>query len=215
MSNLVKILLGRFSAIGTPVTGALVLAALLIAPGSALAEPQKPQVVVEQVTKELFTVAKASNSGDTKEEVFFGEVEKILDEVVDFRFIARAVMGKAAFEKASSDQKAKFADVFRGGLVKSYAKGIAGYADSDIKVVGATISPKDPTRAVVRQEVSYEGAVHQLSYTMRLQGEDWRVINVVLNGVNLGQSFSSQFSAAMRKADGDIDKVIAGWLAEV
>lgn len=207
MSNSVKTLLTRFS------VGVLVIGTVLLAP-VALAAPQEPQTVVEQVTKELFVVAKASSAPDAKEDVYFGEVEKILDEVVDFRFIARAVMGKEAFGKASSEQKAKFADAFKSGLVKSYAKGIAGYADSDIKVVGAKVSPKDPTRAVVRQEVSYEGNVHQLSYTMRLQGEDWRVINVVLNGVNLGQSFTSQFSAAMRKEKGDIDNVIAGWLAE-
>lgn len=195
------------------ITPVLFVTALMLTPLS-LAAKQDPQALVEQVTQELFVVAKASAGEEAKAEVYYGEVEKILDKVVDFRYIARAVMGKEGFAKASSEQRAKFADAFKGGLVKSYAKGIAGYADSDIKVVGATISPKDAARAVVRQEVSYEGNVHQLSYSMRLQGEEWKVINVILNGVNLGQSFSSQFSAAMRKESGDIDKVIAGWLAE-
>lgn len=192
----------------------LLAAGVLTVPAS-LAAQQEPQALVEQVTEELFTVTKAHKGGEAKPEVFYAEVGKILDRVVDFRYIARAVMGKEAFTKASPEQRSKFADAFKSGLVRSYSKGIAGYADSEIKVVGATVSAKDPNRAVVRQEVTYEGNVHQLSYSMRREAEDWKVINVILNGVNLGQSFSSQFSAAMRKEGGDVDKVIAGWLAEV
>ncbi len=189
------------------------LAACVFLPLGAAAA-QEPKALVEQVTRELMVIAKTHNTSGSKEEVFFSEVEKVLDEVVDFRFIARNVMGRDSFNKATPEQRQKFAEVFKGGLIRSYAKGIAGYANSEIKVVGATVNPQDASRAVVRQEVSYEGALHQLSYTMRLQGEQWKVVNVVLNGVNLGQSFSSQFSAAIRKEGGNIDKVIANWLAE-
>jgi phospholipid transport system substrate-binding protein len=179
--------------------------AVLTAAPVTLAAAQDPQAL------ELLEAAKTSSA---QPEAFFTQVETILDKVVDFRYIARAVMGKEAFTKATPEQRAQFAEAFKSGLVRSYAKGIAGYAESDIKVVGATINPKDARRAVVRQEVSYEGNVHQLSYSMRQQGEEWKLINVILNGVNLGQSFSSQFSTALQRENGDIDKIIAGWLAE-
>jgi phospholipid transport system substrate-binding protein len=192
------------------------LAACVLAfalPFSAQAASE-PQAVVEAVTKQLMGIAREHGGSGGNQEVYFSEVEKILGDVVDFRFIARNVMGKDSFNKATPAQRQKFTEVFRGGLVKSYAKGIAGYVNSEIKVVGASVNPNDPSRAVVRQEVSHEGAVHQLSYSMRLQDEQWQVINVILNGVNLGQSFSSQFTAAMRKESGDLDKVINNWLAE-
>lgn len=191
----------------------LVGSLMLLALAPSVMAAQDPQALVEKVTQELLGVAKSHASGK-EPEAFYTEVEKILDEVVDFRYIARAVMGKDAFSKATPAQRAKFAEAFKSGLVRSYAKGIAGYADSNIKVVGATINPQDANRALVRQEVTYEGNLHQLSYSMRKQNGEWKLINVILNGVNLGQSFSSQFSAAMRKEGGDIDKVIAGWLAE-
>jgi phospholipid transport system substrate-binding protein len=189
------------------------LALLMVAP-AALAEAQDPKVLVEQVTEELLAAAKKNTATDAQQDASFTEVETVLERVVDFRYIARAVMGKDAFSKASAEQRAQFAEAFKSGLVRSYAKGIAGYADSNIQVVAATINPQDARRAVVRQEVSYEGNIHQLTYTMRQQNEEWKLINVILNGVNLGQSFSSQFSAAMQKENGDIDKVIAGWLAD-
>lgn len=190
----------------------LLICAFIMAP-AVLADTQDPQKLVEKVTRDLLTLAKEANGGAARQEQFFTDVEKILDEVVDFRFIARSVMGNA-FNNATPEQRKAFADAFKGGLVRSYAKGISGYANSDIKVVGATINPQDANRAVVRQEVTYEGNIHQLSYAMRKQGGEWKLINVILNGVNLGQSFSSQFTAAMRKEGNDIDKVIANWLAE-
>lgn len=186
--------------------------ALVFAVSGATAASQDPRALVEGVTTELFSVVKA-NPADS--EAYYADVDKVLDSVVDFRYIAAVVMGRDAWGKATAAQKTRFADVFKNGLVRSYAKGIAGYADSAIKVVGVDQSAQNAQRAVVRQEVSHEGAVHQLSYTLRQVGEDWRLINVVLNGVNLGQSFSSQFTAALRKEGGDIDKVINNWLSEV
>lgn len=207
MSNFLKPLMTRLLI-------APLLAFCAMAFSSTVFAAEDPQAMVEQVTQELLEAAKRNGNAPDQQDAFYENVGTLLDEVVDFRYIARAVMGKEAFQKATPAQRAAFADAFKGGLVKSYAKGIAGYVNSEIKVVDAKVSPKDATRAVVRQEVSYEGNVHQLSYSLRQQGDDWKLINVILNGVNLGQSFSSQFSAAMRKEGGDIDKVIAGWLAE-
>jgi phospholipid transport system substrate-binding protein len=69
-------------------------------------------------------------------------------------------------------------------------------------------------RVTVDQEVSDKGNTHKLSYTLKQgDGGEWKLINVVLNGVNLGESFTSQFDQAMIKNDKNIDKVIETWLA--
>ena len=41
-----------------------------------------------------------------------------------------------------------------------------------------------------------------------------KLVNVVLNGINLGITFRTQFYQAMKKSDGDLDLVIAEWSAE-
>lgn len=177
--------------------------------------PLEPQAVVENVAQELFALVKAKNAAQTPDEEYFKQVEKVLDEVVNFQFIAGAVMGRATYSKATRAQRKKFIVAFKSGLVKSYAKGIAGYADSDIKLLGVTKDAKNPRRAVVKQEVSDKEVAHKLDYTM-MQGKngEWKLINVVLNGVNLGQSFSGQFKAALKKHNGNVDKVIDNWLVD-
>jgi phospholipid transport system substrate-binding protein len=42
----------------------------------------------------------------------------------------------------------------------------------------------------------------------------WMVVNVVINGINLGKIFHSQFSRSSQRAGGDIEKVINGWSSE-
>ena len=195
----------------------MLLLAVVFSASTQAAAPTSddPQVVVESVTKELFSLVKAKNLNKSSDEAYFGQVETTLNDVVDFPFIAKHVMGERVFGRASKDQRAKFLEVFRDGLVKSYAKGIAGYADSNVKVIGVVRDKRNPKRAAVHQEVSESGTTHQLDYTM-VQGASgqWKLINVTLNGVNLGVSFQGQFKAAMRKYKNNLDQVIANWLAD-
>lgn len=172
-----------------------------------------PKVIVESVAGELFALVKAKNSAKTPDDQYYKQVEKVMDPVVNFPFIAGSVMGKATYKQATPAQREQFLKVFKDGMVKSLAKGILGYANSKVVIAGVDTVKAD--RVVVKQEVSAEGATHKLDYTMvKGKSGEWKLINVVLNGVNLGQSFSSQFKAGLKKHNNDIDQVIANWLAD-
>ncbi|HSX52197.1 MAG TPA: ABC transporter substrate-binding protein [Cellvibrio sp.] len=186
-----------------------------MAQAPAAAATQSPQAIVESVAQELFSLVKTKNTAKTADDVYFKQVESTLDGVVNFPYIAASVMGKETYAKASPAQREQFQKVFKDGMVKSLGKGVLGYAESKVNIAGVVADPKNPKRSVVKQEVSAEGTTHKIDYTM-VQGKtgEWKLINVVLNGVNLGQSFSGQFKASLKKYNGDIDKVIANWLAD-
>lgn len=180
-------------------------------------EPAKagaePKAIVEGVAQELFDLVKAKNASKIPDDQYYKNVEKVLDPVVNFPFIAGSVMGKATYKQATPAQREQFLKVFKDGMVKSLAKGILGYADSKVVIVGVDTVKAD--RAVVKQEVTADGATHKLDYTMvKAKSGDWKLINVVLNGVNLGQSFSSQFKAGLKKYNNDVDQVISTWLVD-
>lgn len=199
----------------TKLSGALLGITLLLGfqvAAQAADATQNPKVIVESVAQELFGLVKTKNGAKTADDVYYQQVESTLNGVVDFPFIAATVMGKG-YKQATPEQRKQFLQAFKDGMVKSLAKGILGYADS--KVVVAGVTEVNPTRVVVKQEVAAEGTVHKLDYTMRKgKSGEWKLINVVLNGVNLGQSFSGQFKASLTKYNGDIDQVIANWLAD-
>ncbi|UTF59688.1 phospholipid-binding protein MlaC [Gilvimarinus sp. DA14] len=168
-----------------------------------------PYEIVDDVTNKLVGAARDFNK-DGDKQAFDSKVLDTLEPVVAFDYIARVVMGDY-YEKASQQQREAFAETFKKDLVGTYAKGIATYVDSDIQLQrGADVG--DKRRVTVEQQVKYQGATHKLSYTMGKNREgQWKLINLVLNGANLGSSFSSQFEQLASKYNGDVDKITANW----
>ncbi len=204
----------------TLVRGLAILAAALglsVSQANAVDTPdasQEPHEIVSEVTEKMFAVVQEYDGGERDSEAYFAEIEQLLEPVVNFAFIARVVMGSHG-EDASDSQIKEFAEVFKKGLVRSYAKGIASYADSEVRVSPSEKNLEQVNRVTVKQEVRHEGSTHKLYYTMeRNDAGNWKLINVILDGVNLGRTFRSQFSQAMKKHDGNLDKVIDTWLDE-
>ncbi len=140
---------------------------------------------------------------------FIGEVENILSPIVDFDWIALKVMGSDG-KVASAEQKAQFAETFRAGLVKTYGRGLLNYSSE--KIVLLPVEAIEGKRKVtVHQQIVGAEATYPLDYTMGLKDGQWKVINVIINGINLGKTFRGQFAQLSQKNNGDIDKVIASW----
>lgn len=198
--------------------GLLLMMASLVLSAQAESPQQEadtPHEMVELVTEQLLSIVRKHNDGELDSEAYFAEFEQTLEPVVDFGYIARVVMGPHG-EDATDEQVSEFAQVFRRGLVRTYSRGIAGYVDSNITIVPPEDDVAEKRRVNVRQDVRHEGSTHRLSYTMaKNRAGDWQLINLVLDGVNLGRSFRSQFAEAARKYGGDLDQVIENWLDDV
>lgn len=180
---------------------------------SAQAQSEGPHDIVAKVTDKLVGAA-LEHRQSPDQEAFDATVMEALEPVVAFDYIARVVMGDY-YKKASKEQRERFSSLFKTGLVSTYAKGIATYADSDITLVPPAEPLGDSRRVTVEQEVKHEGEKHSLSYSMAKNKEgQWKLVNLILNGVNLGRSFSSQFSQLANRHGGDIDKIIDNWEAE-
>lgn len=185
--------------------------------GAAEVDPKQETAhdVVEEATEVMFALVREHEGGRDDRQAYFQAIEDVLEPVVDFAFIARAVMGPHR-EDASDEQIEAFTEVFKRGLVETYARGIANYIDSEITIQPPKEDDEGSRRVSVNQEVRHDGSRYRLTYTMaQNRSGEWKLINLVLDGVNLGQSFRSQFNQAARTHGNDIDKVIDNWLDEV
>jgi phospholipid transport system substrate-binding protein len=204
--------------IGRSLSG-VVMAILCLQPAWADTAPVSKEntahAVVEQVTVELTTVVKNERDLlDTDPGTYFSRVKSVLEPVVDFGFIARNVMG-SYWEEASESQRERFVKTFKDGLVETYAKGMANYIDLDIIVLPPSDSDEGKRRVGVVQEITGPDGTNRVSYTMAQNRDgEWKLINMVLNGVNLGKTFRNQFAQAAKQNDGDLDAVISNWSAE-
>ena len=171
----------------------------------------EPHQVIQATTTKVLNALERGLDPIKEPEKFVAELSRILDPVVAFDYIARGVMGVYA-KQASADQVKQFATAFKLGLVSTYGKGMASFSDLEVVVVPPSDSLEDARRVVVVQEIQGGSSTNQISYSMakNRQGQ-WKMINVMLNGINLGETFRGQFAAAVEKNSGDLAKTINDW----
>lgn len=175
-------------------------------------QPADPYALVEQVTIDIQDVVRdKSKLLDSNPQEFYDAIADVLDPIVAFDYIANGVMGNYA-KQASAEQKQRFSEVFRVNLISTYAKGMAVYGLQKIVIVPPENEVADQRRLSVIQKVVGEDGEHIVNYTMGKSAQDnsWKLLNVTINGVNLGVTFRSQFAQSM-KTTGDLDQVISNW----
>lgn len=172
-----------------------------------------PHQVVDGVTVDLMKVVSSGKQAlKDNPEKYFADVRTIMETAVDFKYIARNVMGAKYWKSASKEQRAKFIEVFTSGLVETYAKGMANFADFEISLEEPNKQTIGKKKVEVVQKFKGPNGVNRVSYTMgQHKSGAWKLINVVLDGVNLGKTLRSQFSQSVAETDGDLDEAITSW----
>ncbi|KXS38808.1 MAG: hypothetical protein AWU55_1171 [Halomonadaceae bacterium T82-2] len=194
----------------------LLLAGSLVTGQAALAEAQNPEQMIRDSINQL--MGKLEGRKDYYAQ-HTDELEALVDgslqDVADFHYIAASVMGRY-FRNASPEQRSRFARTFRQTLVDTYAKGLVTFDYRDLRVVGSTTGRYEDQSSVDMEVVADDGKVYPVNYTLRRTNDgQWKVVNVIVNGINLGLTFRNQFDQAMRDRNRDYDAVISNWAPEV
>ena len=100
--------------------------------------------------------------------------------------------------------------------METYGRGLLAYSNEKIVVLPPESDVAGEKKVTVTQEIHGTDKVYPVDYTVRRnkQGE-WKILNVVIGGVNLGKTFRNQFTQAAKKHGGDVDKVIEHWATKV
>ncbi|WP_299772655.1 ABC transporter substrate-binding protein [uncultured Pseudoteredinibacter sp.] len=173
--------------------------------------------LVRGVSQQVETLLADYRAGKLEgEEGLNNGVAKILDPVVSFKRIAAGVMGSHR-KTASKEQKAAFLEKFKTELIRTYAKGMVGLGEFTITVIDPEEDVTGKRRVSVLQDAITAKGTTRIAYTMAQsrKTKQWKLINVVLDGVNMGKTFAGQFDDAMQRHSQDLDAVIATWGAEV
>ena len=184
---------------------------------SAQAEPERsPEQVIRHSVETMMSEIEGREDyyADNLDELK-ALVDDSLDDIADFRYIGASVMGRY-FQNATPQQRSRFANTFRQTLVDTYTKGLVTFDYRELRVLDSQRPPRHEDQASVAMEVvAVDGTVYPVSYTLRLSDGEWRVVNVIVNGINLGLTFRNQFDQAMRDHGRDYDAVIDGWAPEL
>ncbi|MGH1440990.1 MAG: MlaC/ttg2D family ABC transporter substrate-binding protein [Cellvibrionaceae bacterium] len=171
----------------------------------------EPHQVVQTTTLKVLSAIDGGLDPVKEPKKFVEQLSSILDPVVAFDYIAKGVMGNYA-KQVTADQVKQFSSAFKLGLVNTYGKGMSNFSDLEVAVLPPAKPIGSGKKIAVVQEIRGAASTNQVSYTMAKNNKgEWKMINVVLNGINLGQTFRGQFAAEVEKNKGDVVKTINEW----
>lgn len=196
----------------------VVLCASLATP--AIAQEAGPHELVRQSTARVLDTLEdiRSETQSDDPEVDSAMVERIVSALsprVDFDGIARAVMGEHT-AAASEEQISEFSRTFRTTMTELYLRNLLNLEIQDVQVEppGDGFDPSSGRANVEMTAVVDGGEEYIIRYSMRTDAQgEWRILNIIIEGVNIGLTYMNQFDSAMERR-GDIDAVIDQWQEE-
>jgi phospholipid transport system substrate-binding protein len=190
------------------------LMTLLFAVSGAQAANIAPDQSVRAATDELQANIKQHRGEYTNDSAKF---YKMVDETVvphfDTKAIGQQVLGRN-WRQASDEQRTRFVSAFKNSLVHSYADALLKYSDSvklDWKASRAPAADAKET-TVQADLVRQQGPPIPLGFSVHDVDNDWKIYDVVIDGVSLGMTFRSQFNQEIKTngLDGLISRLEKG-----
>ena len=174
---------------------------------------------VEKIHLEVIAVIEENRNhhGSYKEnpDVFINSISSAIEPLVDFKRISRNVMGKH-YRSASPEQKIKFSKMFRDSLLETYSKTLAEFENEEILILPEKEGQDKLQRKKIHLKIITDTKIYPAFYDLYLNNQgEWKLINIVINGVNLGVAFRNQFYSMMEKKENDLDAVITNWKSSI
>lgn len=194
--------------------GLLVLLAALPLVANAVAAPSAHDLVQDTTNRLLADLAANKEKYKQSPSAFYDALNGIVGPVVDADGISRSIMTVKYSGKATPEQMARFQENFKRSLMQFYGNALLEYNNQGITVSPAKEEAADRT-TVNMQVKGSSGSIYPVSYTLTKINGEWKVRNVIINGINIGKLFRDQFQDAMQRNGNDLDKTIDGWAGEV
>jgi phospholipid transport system substrate-binding protein len=195
--------------------GLLVLLAALPLFANAAATMSSAHDLVDNTTKQLLAdLAANKETYKNNPQAFYDALNGIVGPVIDADGISKSIMTVKYSRNATPAQMQRFQENFKRSLIQFYGNALLEYNNQGITVGAARDDGSD--RASVDMSVKgNNGAVYPVSYTLTKINDEWKVRNVIINGINIGKLFRDQFADAMQRNGNNLDKTIDGWAGEV
>ena len=174
-----------------------------------------PHHFVDSLAQEMVSVIRNNQDLYAKDpELFKDKINVIFEPMVDFRRVGASVMGKKYYLAASSSQRLQFIRSFKTSLLDTYSSTLAQWGDQKIITIFPEASEFKKTEDV-QQNLITSSNIYPITYKVRKdKNGNWLIINIIVNGVNLGLTFRNQFQALAKEHDENIDEIIKHWTSD-
>jgi len=114
----------------------------------------------------------------------------------NFLEMGKRSLGSKRWKERSPEERKVFIDVFGKLLENSYANKLESYHDEKINYVDEIVKGK---YAMVKTEVIRKNGTVNVDYKLIRGGGEWRVYDIVVEGVSMIKNYRSQFARIIHK----------------
>jgi phospholipid transport system substrate-binding protein len=184
-------------------TVALALIVLLMVPFYAHAGPPL-EAVKSQINKILDVLRDPSLKSEAGKKVKREKIRGVSENMFDYAELSRRTLGQN-WNKFNAAQQKEFMGLYKKLLEDAYADKIITYTDE--KVLFSKDSSLTEKTAEVQTTIMTKKADIPINYRVILKGSEWKVYDVVIEGVSLVSNYRNQFSEILssKSPDGLID----------
>lgn len=206
----------------------LVAALILSLPVAAATPIDKtdPQQMLKDATSQILEIAlAAAKQTPPDSEAYYQQVDTLLSQIIDLDYFTRGVMATHASARrykalGSEAEKAafrarieKFGIVLKRSLIRTYADALLTFNGERIEWEPAPGQEKDGQHSLLTQIIhAQSNKQYQVQYRLaKKDSGEWQVQNVIVEGLNMGETYRNQFADAVEKNKNDVDYVIEHW----
>jgi phospholipid transport system substrate-binding protein len=135
----------------------------------------------------------------TNETLDKDEKRSKMREIINGRFDFRAMSQRTLatnWKKATKDEQRQFVDLFAQLIQNSYIGKVEAYTSEAVEYPGEKIKGK---RAVVDTLIITSSTEIPVNYKLYLKNDEWRVYDVIIEGVSLISSYRSTYQEIVKK----------------
>jgi phospholipid transport system substrate-binding protein len=159
----------------------------------------------------FLTIIKTEGSKyDEKPDEFKDKLKNIWEPMVDVGLVSRLILSKA-YKTATEEQILLFQTRTKKLLLDTYITALLEFEDYELETSRKIKENKNKTLEV---EINFFSASDSFKAKFTLyknkQGE-LKIINIIIDGINLGLTFRNQFQDNLKNENYDLDKAIETW----
>ena len=142
---------------------------------------------------------------------FLNGLEDALKDLIISKEISKRVLGKKNYIIATKKQKNDFDLKFKNTLFDTYSTALVEIDNANITIDSHVHPNERLDLAIVKMSVSVSDTEFDLIYKMKKIEGKWRVIGIILDGIDLIAIFRKQFNKLLADFDGNFDLAIQNW----
>ena len=159
---------------------ALIILAMHVAIPYAPASDRGATEVVEKFHSTLIAVMKDGDKIGYQGR--YDQLAPVIQSSFDMPFISKTVLGKY-WESLNNEQRSRFVEAFTRMSIATYAANFDSYSGEHFKMIPE--KEVDGGRILVQSQlIKSDGGKVQLDYMLHRTGSQWRIVNIIAEGVS-------------------------------